>query len=276
MQHSARSARSALIGHTGFVGSNIARHHMFDDLYNTSNIDAIVGREYDLVVSAAGRADAHRINESPDDDKADLRRFADVLAEVRIGKLVHISTVCVFAASGRCDEETRSDPAALTPYGRNRLELENELTSRFDTLSLRLPQLFGHGIRKGLVHDLANDHRVEFVRADGVFQHYDLARLWRDIGIALDAGLEVLNVATAPITNRVVAEEVFGIELSNDEPVVESPFSTMYTRDMVTRHAALFGGSGGYIMTAAEELDAMRRFVADEQRGAMASGQPAS
>ena len=37
--------RTALIGHTGFVGSNLAASHAFDDLYNTSNIEQIEGQE---------------------------------------------------------------------------------------------------------------------------------------------------------------------------------------------------------------------------------------
>ena len=45
--------RTALIGHTGFVGSNLASSHRFDDVYNTANIAEIEGREYDLVVYGA-------------------------------------------------------------------------------------------------------------------------------------------------------------------------------------------------------------------------------
>ena len=125
---------TALIGHTGFVGSNIARQYEFDDLYNTTNIGEISGREYDLVVSAAGRADSHRINTAPDTDLTELDRFAGLHSAVSIGKLVHLSTVCVFDVVDRCDKNAVSDPAALTPYGRNRLRLEQTLANRFDTV----------------------------------------------------------------------------------------------------------------------------------------------
>ena len=36
-------ATRALIGHTGFVGSNLARQGAFDALYNSSNIESIAG-----------------------------------------------------------------------------------------------------------------------------------------------------------------------------------------------------------------------------------------
>ena len=56
--------KTALIGYTGFVGSNIAAAQDFTDCYNTRNISDIRGRSYDLVVSAATRADSHLINQN--------------------------------------------------------------------------------------------------------------------------------------------------------------------------------------------------------------------
>jgi len=254
--------RTALIGHTGFVGSHVAARHDFDDLYNTSNIDQIAGREYDLVVSAAGRADSHRINEAADEDRGELEAYADILESARIGKLVHVSTVCVYDDTDRCDEGTVSPAENLTPYGLNRRDLETRLMKSFETLSLRLPQLFGNGIKKGLIYDLVNDHRVEFIRPDGVFQYYDLTRLWDDIGSALDAGLSTVNLATPPVEHRQLARIVFGVDLDqtfSGDP--EPPFSAMYTRNMITRHADAFGASGDYLTSSVDVMNAIRSFA---------------
>lgn len=254
------SVRTALIGHTGFVGSNILRQRHFDDLYNSANVDQIAGRHYRLVVSAAGRADSHRINEHPERDLAELTRLSTVLESVSIDVLVHISTVCVYGPGSGFDEDVLSDPSDLTPYGRNRLWLEQRLAGRFDTLRLRLPQLFGPGAKKGLVFDLANDYRVEYIRPDDVFQHYDLTRLADDIDVALTAGLRVLNVATEPIVHRRLARDVFGIDLP-DPGNESSPINHGYTRNMITKHAPVFGEQGDYLMCADQELHAIRRFT---------------
>ena len=256
-----RGGRTALIGHTGFVGSNIARLHDFDDMYNTSNMHEIEGRSYSLVVSAAGRADSHRINQAPQQDLAELDDFATTLSTVDIEQLVHVSTVCVYGPGGGYDESASCAPSELTPYGANRLHLERTLSERFDTLSLRLPQLFGPGIKKGLVYDLANDYRVEFIDPNGVFQYYDLTRIWDDVTIALDARLTTLNLATEPVPHRRLAHDVFGVDISVNADVEQSPFSKMYTRDMVSEHAELFGGENGYLMSAAQEMAAIEDFV---------------
>lgn len=260
---------SALIGHTGFVGTNLRLRHEFDGLYNSTNLGDITGREYDVVVSAAGRADSYRINKQPDADMAELEHIARTLGTVRARRVVLISTVCVYAGGTSPDEDAELPPDELTPYGRNRLRLEQLVSERFDTLIVRLPQLYGAGMKKGLVFDLANRHRVEHIRPDGVFQYYDLSRLWADITVALDAGIASLNMAIPPITHERLAREVFGIDIRGQvPPEPESPFVRMYSRDMRTTHAALFGADGPYLLTEEQELAAVRRFVDSVTRSA--------
>jgi NAD dependent epimerase/dehydratase family len=254
--------RSALVGYTGFVGSNLAAAHDFTDLYNTSNIAEISGRSYDLVVSAASRADSHRINQHGEEDRAEIDAYLDILATVDIGRLVLVSTVCIYPGDTTPDETTALSEDNLTPYGANRLHMERVLAQRFPTLALRLPQLYGGGLKKGIVYDLLNDYRTEFIRPEGCFQYYDVRRLWQDTQVALAAGLDALNIATPPLTSARVAADCFGVDIA-DQVVAgeESPFARMYTRDMRTVHADRFGGPPGYLMSEADEIDALRAFV---------------
>lgn len=256
--------RTALIGYTGFVGSNLLDATGFDDLYNSQNIGDIAGREYDLVVSAAGRADSHRINQDGAADLAELDALADTIEKARIGKLVLVSTVCVYPWGGAPDEDAPLSADGLTPYGANRLHQEARLTAAFDTLPVRLPQLYGAHLRKGVVYDLAHDYRVEHIDPALHFQHYDTRRLWADIRTALDAGIPALNVATPPLANAALAAEVFDRDIRGQVPPgTPSPFARMYTRNMTTKHAGLFGWDGPYIGDVAHELDGLRRFVAE-------------
>lgn len=256
------NVRTALIGHTGFVGSNLCDSHRFDDVYNSRNLADLAGREYDLVVSAAGRADSHRINQHGDEDRAELDALADTIERAHIARLVLISTVCVYPWGGAPDERTPLAADELTPYGANRLHLEQRLSAAFDTLVVRLPQLYGRRLRKGVVYDLIHDYRVEHIDPDLAFQHYDVRALWRDIGVAGDAGLTALNVATPPIGNAELAREVFGMDITAN-PRSSSPHARMYTRNMTTRHAALFGGDGPYLTGRDDEMRALRAFAAE-------------
>ncbi|KQM84134.1 NAD-dependent epimerase/dehydratase family protein [Agromyces sp. Leaf222] len=254
--------RSALIGHTGFVGSNLASRHRFDAVYNSTNIREIEGEAFDLVVTAGNRADSHRINREGDADRAEIDALADHLTRVEAGRFVLVSTVCVYPGGTSPTETTPKSETGLTPYGANRLHQERRLASEHDTLVVRLPQLYGDGLKKGIVHDLANDYRVEFIRPEAEFQYYDVRRLWHDIEIALGAGLDALNVATPALRNDVVAEQAFGIDVTANDPGPPDPFASGYTRDMRTEHAGLFGASGAYLLDAEAELEGIRAFAA--------------
>jgi hypothetical protein len=267
--------RTALIGHTGFVGSNLAAAFEFTDRYNTSNIDRIRGQSYDLVVSAAARADSHRINQNGAADLAEIEDYIATLSMVNTPQLVVISTVCIYPGGTSPDETTPLSADGLTPYGANRLHMEQTLAERFDTLAVRLPQLYGLGLKKGIVYDLLNDYRVEHIRPDGRFQYYDLRRLWADIQVALSAGLTTLNMATPALTSARVAAECFGLDIA-DQIVAgtESAYAQMYTRDMRTIHADLYGGPAGYLLDEAAELRALRRFVTEARDSRTVSDVP--
>ncbi|MFT4234749.1 MAG: NAD-dependent epimerase/dehydratase family protein [Microbacterium sp.] len=255
-------ARTALIGWTGFVGSNLLDSHDFTDRYNTSNIADIAGQEYDLVVSSGNRADSFRINNHGDEDRAEIDALVDLVSAAHIRRLVLISTVCVYPGDTSPDEGTALTDEGLTPYGRNRLHQERRLADAFDTTIVRLPQLYGARLKKGVVYDLANGYRVEHIRPAGLFQHYDVRGLWRDIQIALDNDLDAFNVATPPISNADLASDVFGIDISGQQPAEpESPFARMYTRDMRTKHADLFGSTDGYLLTREQEIASLRAFA---------------
>lgn len=260
--------RTALIGYTGFVGSNLLDSFGFDDCYNTSNINEFRGKTYDLVVSTGNRADSHRINNNGEADRVEIDTLVDTIISADIGKLVLISTVCVYPWGGAPDENTTLSEAGLTPYGANRLHQERRLAENKDTLIARLPQIYGSRLKKGVVYDLANDYRVEHIDPSLAFQHYDVRSLWSDISTAREAGLAAINIATPPLTNAEVAQEVFGRDLTGQAPPgAPNPFTRMYTRNMTTTHANLFGADGPYLVSRDDEVAGLREFSASYQEG---------
>ena len=131
--------KTALIGYTGFVGSNIAAAQDFTDFYNTRNISDIRGKSYDLVVSAATRADSHRINQNGPADLAEIDNYIALLSEVNAAQLVLISTVCIYPGGTSPDESTPLSADGLTPYGANRLHMEQTLCEEVQHAQLAPP-----------------------------------------------------------------------------------------------------------------------------------------
>ncbi len=147
----------AIIGHTGFVGGNLARQAGFDFSYNSSNISDIKGKKFGTLVCAGARAEKWLINADPASDIMNLNALIDCLREVSAERLVLISTVDVYDRTAGVDEETPVFPERSEPYGRNRYYLEHFARGNFDNcLIVRLPALFGRGLKKNFIYDLSH------------------------------------------------------------------------------------------------------------------------
>lgn len=254
--------RTALVGYTGFVGSNLAAAHPFDENYNSSNIADADGESFDLVVVAAARAEKWRINQDPEKDAAELEDLKRHLAAVRASRVVLISTVDVYESPHGVDERTLIDPEELHPYGRHRYELERFVAESFPLSHIvRLPGLFGDGLKKNVIFDLLHNNGVDRINAAGEFQYYNLDRLWRDIVRVIDRDLQLLNIATAPIATSDVALEILG------RPFTQQPEGTTAPRyDFRSVHAELWGGRDGYLYSREQVLDDLRAFLRRQTR----------
>jgi nucleoside-diphosphate-sugar epimerase len=251
---------SALVGHTGFVGSNLLRQHRFDALFNSQNVEQIAGREFGLLVVCGMPAAKWVANADPAGDRATLERLWAAVRQARAETVVVISTVDVYPSPLGVDESTAIDPASQQPYGKHRLMLEQLTRAHFGrVLCVRLPGLFGPGLKKNAVYDLLHNNEVHKVHANGVFQFYNLCRLWADVQTALKTGLSLVNFATEPVSIREVAREAFGLDFAND------PGTKPARYDVRTTHAGTFGGYDGYLDPREEVLAELRAFVAAER-----------
>jgi nucleoside-diphosphate-sugar epimerase len=249
----------ALIGHTGFVGGNLRAQGDYTDFYNSSNVGEIAGRSFDLVVSAGAKAAKWIANQEPEADREGLAVLMRALEGVHAERFVLISTIDVYPSPLGVDEDEVLDPAGGQPYGRNRLELERFVRARFPhALIVRLPGLFGDGLKKNAIYDFMHDNRLDMVHQDGVFQFYDLDRIGADIDLCLRADLELVNFATEPVAVRDIARVAFGREFHNTLP----PPAPRY--DLRTKHAGVWGRGGHYLSDRAQVLEAIRGFVARE------------
>lgn len=250
---------SALIGYTGFVGGNLKAQHEFSDHYNTQNIADIDGREYDLVVSAATPAEVWRANQDPEGDMAAIQSLMDHLATIKARQFVLISTICNYARPVGVDEDADLDTAHAMPYGVNRTKLEEFCREHFQNLLIvRLPGLFGPGLKKNVIYDFMYDNNVDRIDARGIYQYYNLGHIWADIQTALDHQLTLVNFATEPTTVAEVAKEIFGLDFSQQT----LPEDKLPHFDFYTKHAQAYGKEGHYLATKAEVLADIRAFVA--------------
>lgn len=151
------SPADGLIGHTGFVGGALLRQASFEKCYNSANIAAIAGEAFGTLVCAAAPGSMLEANRAPERDAAQIEALMAQLAAVRAERFVLISSIAVLADFAGGDDEGTTAFQQTLAYGRHRRMLEAFVEERFPrSLIVRLPALFGAGLRKNFLFDLMN------------------------------------------------------------------------------------------------------------------------
>ncbi len=147
----------AIIGYSGFVGGNLLRQHDFAGQFNSRNISDSAGAAFDTLVCAAAPGSMFQANALPEQDLQQIEALCRNIAGIRARRFVLISSIAVLANfAGEDDESTEAFQTELA-YGRHRRRLETFCAEHFDnTLILRLPALFGLGLKKNFLFDLLN------------------------------------------------------------------------------------------------------------------------
>lgn len=145
-----------LVGSTGFVGGNLLAKHTFAAECHSSDITAQYGTRPDLCVYAGVPAAMFLANADPEADLAVMRAARENIRQIAPKRLVLISSIAVLADSrGVYEDSPAQDTGALPAYGKNRLQLERWVREDFpDALIVRLPALYGVGLRKNFLFDL--------------------------------------------------------------------------------------------------------------------------
>lgn len=316
---------AGLIGHTGFVGSALLRQTRFDACFNRANIADIAGTRFGTLVCAAAPGSMLEANRAPERDRAAIDALIAQIDKVEAECFVLISSIAVLADFAGGDDEGTGAFQHDLAYGRHRRALEAFVEQRFERhLIVRLPALFGAGLRKNFLFDLMNPvpsmlaedrhaglaaaldadlaawlgalyapdaatgllkldraalnadplrpaleaalgalgaTATQFHNRETTYQYYAIDRLWQDIGIALDAGHAHLHLAPEPLAAGVIHQRLTGRSMP------ETP-ARLHREDMRTRHAGLWGAQGPYQFAAADTLEQLAAFFADQSRQA--------
>ena len=249
----------ALIGHTGFVGSNLVEQGAYDALFNSRNSGEMRGRRFDEVVCAGVSAVKWKANREPEADKAHIEALIANLGQIEAGRFVLISTVDVYQNPDGVSEDDPADETGAA-YGVNRARLERFVAETFPNhLVLRLPALYGRHLKKNAIYDLRHGNMVEAIDPRNAFQWYDVRRLERDMRTFVEAGLHCVNVPAEPVPMSAIGERFFPGQLRAPDPAKPA-----LRYDMRTRHAGLLGGRDPYHFDRDQVLDGIGDYLERE------------
>ena len=249
-----------LIGFTGFVGSNLLRQHSFSFLYNSKNIEEIQNKNFGLLVCAGAPGTKWIANKEPENDLASIEKLMTSLKLVKCEKFVLISTIDVYSPVNGVNEDSTIDAHTLQPYAKHRRMLEEFARTNFNSLVIRLPGLFGSGLKKNVIFDLLHG-KTENASPESLLQFYNLNYIWADVTKALNNNLQTLNIATEPITLKDLAKTIFNLNL-------EQSTTPPAQYDMHTKNAPLWGIiDKPYLYSQDKVLEDLKKFVVTSSPG---------
>jgi nucleoside-diphosphate-sugar epimerase len=255
------STLSALIGHSGFVGTTLLRQRAFDCLYRSTNISSIANQSFDLVVCSGAPAQKWIANKEPERDVENIRSLMSLLQTIEAKTFVLISTVDVHKSPIGVDESAVIDESSLQPYGLHRRLLEKFVESTFKNhIIVRLPGLVGPGLRKNVIFDFLNGNNLSLIDSRGSFQFYPMVNLWTDLATAINNKIRLVHLASEPISVREIAASAFNLDFTNE---LDAPVASY---DMTSRYAELFGGRGAYQYSRRDSILAIRSYAQSEPK----------
>lgn len=248
--------QNALIGYSGFVGSHIKEQHHFTKLYNSKNIDDIKDEIFDEVVCSGLYAVKWLANKHPDKDSDDIQRLKLLLETVQAKRFILISTIDVYPVLYGKDEDFDCHSMVNHAYGTHRLEFEDFCRNKnSECFIVRLPGLFGEGLKKNVIFDLLNDNCLEVINPGSSFQYYDLKYLWGDIQKAVSSDIHLINLFTQPVPTKEIIKNYFPSKVVGQKAAPECHY------DLHTKYARIFGKEGLYVYDKEEVMAGMGDYI---------------
>lgn len=254
--------QEAIIGYSGFVGGNLNAQHAFSHQYRSTNIADIRGQHFDTVVCAGVQPKKWWANQNPQEDWAGIQSLIDHLETITTDRFILISTIDVYPQPDKpLDEAFAPDPEGAPAYGGNRRRLEQWVEGRFQNHHIvRLPGLFGMGLKKNIIYDLMQDNMLEVIHPETTVQYYDLATLWEDIERVVERDIRIINLFPQALKTQDIIDRFF------PGKVVGAQANPPVYYDLHTQHASLFPGApDGYRMGQEEVFERLGTFVQSVQ-----------
>lgn len=255
---------NCLFGHTGFVGGNIQLFKKFDYFYNSKNYKEAQNKEFNEIYFAGMPAKKWYANKFPEEDNLILENIINVLKTVKCNKFILFSTIDVYPSI--CDNFNESyfkdvnENYENHTYGLNRLKLEQFVKSNFNTyFIIRLPALYGYGLKKNIIYDLINNNQIENIPINSKFQWYDLNWLQDDLDLIIKNNIKEINLFTEPLeTKEIIKLFDYSIDIFKN--------NTSINYDLKTNYSDLFHSTVlNYVRNKQKVLKNLKKFIEFEK-----------
>lgn len=222
----------ALIGYTGFIGSNLLKFRKSIDKYNSKNISSIKHNNYEIVICAGTSSKRWLANKFPKKDKKNISNLIKNIQKMKTKKFILISTCEVYGTSNKSSEKNIINIRGKTNYSKNRIFLENFCKNNFQNLYIiRLPIVYGQNFSKNFIYDLLKKNDIHKLNGKDKVQIYHVKNLLGDINFVLKKNIKSLNISSPPIEMGFISKNYFNIKLKESNPFRKMNMKTIYSKN---------------------------------------------
>ena len=175
-----------ILGHTGFVGSAVykllqtCKEHT---VFGVNTQTQITETNFDVLVNCAGFAKKHIANKYPYVMSNTENSIFETINILKFKTLIHISSI---------------DAGEFYMYGAIKRDMELRIVSRYEqAIILRLGGLIGDGLKKNVIFDIVNNHRL-FVTRDSIYNYIPTSEVANIILHIINHPIKgVINIASS-------------------------------------------------------------------------------
>jgi len=249
--------KRALIGYSGFVGSNLLQFYKFDFFYNSKNFKEAIDKEFDEIFFCGVPAVKWYANKNPEEDSKIIEELKTILKTIKTNKFILISTIDVYDnVISEDNEDYLCNYNNNHTYGKNRYLFEKFIENTFENHHIiRLPALFGKGLKKNIIYDLLNNNEIQNIPINSSFQWYDLNWLKDDIDLIINNNIRIFNLFTEPLeTLNIIKLFDYSLDKFNNNKRMDY--------NLKTKHENLFiNGHNGYIRDNNQVETSIKKFI---------------
>ena len=224
--------KNALIGYTGFIGSNLKKIKNNIEYFNSKNINKIKNKKYKNIICAGTYSKIWLAKKNPKKDKKNINYLIKSLKTVEAEKFFLISTCEIYGKQKNTFENSKIKVLPSYAYGYNRHKLEKFVESNFEkNYLIRLPIVYGKNFSKNFLFDLINNKNIENLNGNDLVQIYNVSNLKKHINYVEKKNIRKLNISSKPIKLKKIAKKIFKIHLNNKNKFREINIKSLYGKN---------------------------------------------
>lgn len=226
--------KNALIGYSGFIGSNLKNDLKNCEYYNSKNIEKIQNKSFDKIYCTANDSRIWYVNNNPQKDLKNIQSLLYKLQKVKCNFFILISSIEIYKniKNKSVNELAKNKLSKILNYGNNRLYFENEIKKLFlNHLIVRLPIVYGKNLKKNIIFDIINNNNIHSINQQDILQFYPVNYLFKDIKLLIKNNISEANLASEPLK---------AYEITNKFQIIKNSAKMKRSYNMQSIHSNIF------------------------------------